>query len=106
MPLTPSSVSAFRTSSSLNGLMIAITSFIDGRPLIVPSADVFAPTLFAQPTALGKRKYVQKLCQTPHFTAKGIAQSSVAVKSGRAMLAIGEIDEECSLYVCSRAGIC
>src|SRR5712691_1651202 len=30
MPLMPSCVSASRTSSSLNGLMMAMTSFIDG----------------------------------------------------------------------------
>src|SRR5260370_18438621 len=37
MPLTRRPVSACRTSSSLNGLMIAMMSFIDGRPLFPSS---------------------------------------------------------------------
>jgi hypothetical protein len=54
--------------------MIAMMSFIDGRPLFyragADAEGVDATSLSARPQAA--LRYVYKLCQMLHFTAKGI----------------------------------
>src|SRR5262245_50684661 len=64
MPCSPRSVSAERTSSSLNGLMMAVTSFI---AFPFASAALLGPLAFGTPRRSlgGAREQSQEPCQLP-----------------------------------------